>query len=359
MNTISYIMVAFALIGALDRIFGNKLGLGKEFEKGIYMLGPLAISMVGMLIMSPFLAHYMSPLLEKLPNFIDPSIITASIFANDQGGGSLSHQLANNETLGYYNGLVVASMMGCTISFTVPFAMSVVKKEQHHDTLLGLLCGVVTIPIGCIVSGFLVGLSFKELIINLVPLIIFSALIALGLLKIPNICVKIFSVLGYIMKAIITVGLAVGILTFLTGVKPLPYVDSIENAMSIVLNAACVMTGALPLLYILEKIFKKPLDKIGERLGINQPSVKGLVATLATSAETFEEMKNMNRKGVVINSAFAVSAAFAFTDHIAFTMAFNGDYLLSVVVGKLISAVCAVFVAMFINKKMIKEEETD
>lgn len=357
MNVLSYVMVAFALVAALDRIFGSKLGLGKEFEKGIYMLGPLAISMVGMIIMSPLIAHYLEPVIRVLPDFIDPSIITASIFANDQGGASLSAQLTNNEALGYFNGLVVASMMGCTISFTIPFAMSVVKKEQHHDTLLGLLCGIVTIPVGCLVSGIILRLPFKALIINMIPLIIFSAIIAVGLLLIPNVCVRIFSVLGYIMKAIITVGLVVGILTFLTGYKPLPYVDSIENAMSLVLNAACVMTGALPLLYILAKLFNKPLNKAGQRLGINDASVKGLVSTLATSATTFEDMKDMDRRGVVINSAFAVSAAFAFTDHIAFTMAFNDDYILSVTIGKLISAVCAIFVAIPMSKKLINEKD--
>ncbi len=357
MNVISYIMVAFALIAAVDRIFGSKLGLGKEFEKGIYMLGPLAISMVGMIIMSPLIAHYMEPALKALPSFIDPSIITASVFANDQGGAMLSEQLAKDETLGYFNGLVVASMMGCTISFTIPFAMSVVKKEQHHDTLLGLLCGIVTIPIGCIVSGLILRIPFKTLMINMVPLIIFSALIAVGLLLIPNICVKIFSVLGYIMKTIITIGLAVGILTFLTGIAPLPYVDSIENAMSLVLNAACVMTGALPLLYILAKILDKPLNKAGEKLQINNASVKGLVSTLATSATTFEDMKDMDRRGVIINSAFAVSAAFAFTDHIAFTLAFNADYILSVTIGKLISAICAVFVAIVMSKKLINTQK--
>ncbi len=354
MNVLSYVMVAFALIAAVDRIFGSKLGLGKEFEKGIYMLGPLAISMVGMIIMSPLIAHYMEPALKSLPDFIDPSIITASIFANDQGGASLSDQLARNESLGYFNGLVVASMMGCTISFTVPFAMSVVKKEQHNDTLLGLLCGIVTIPIGCIISGLILRIPVKMLMIDLIPIVLFSAIIAVGLWLIPNICVKIFSVLGYIMKAIITVGLFVGILTFLTGIAPLPHVDSIENAMSLVLNAACVMTGALPLLYIISKILDKPLKKAGQKLQINSASVKGLVSTLATSATTFEDMKDMDRRGVVINSAFAVSAAFAFTDHIAFTLAFNDDYILSVTIGKLISAICAVFVAIPMSKKLIK-----
>lgn len=356
MNIISYIMVAFAIIAALDRIFGSKLGLGKEFEKGIYMLGPLAISMVGMIIMSPLIAYLLSPGLEKLPDFIDPSIITGSIFANDQGGAMLSEQLTNDKPLGYFNGLVVASMMGCTISFTIPFAMSVVKKEQHHDTLLGLLCGIVTIPIGCIISGIILKIPFKSLIINMIPLVIFSALIAVGLMLIPEICVKIFSVLGYLMKAIITIGLVVGIITFLTGYEPLPHVESIEYAMSLVLNAACVMTGALPLLYIFSKLLNKPLNLLGKRLRINEASVKGLVSTLATSATTLEDMKDMDKRGVIINSAFAVSAAFAFTDHIAFTMAFKPEYIFSVTIGKLISAVCAIFVAVIMSKKLVKDK---
>ncbi len=29
------IMAAFAVLGALDRIFGNRIGLGPEFENGI------------------------------------------------------------------------------------------------------------------------------------------------------------------------------------------------------------------------------------------------------------------------------------------------------------------------------------
>ncbi len=85
MNVLSYVMVAFALVAALDRIFGSKLGLGKEFEKGIYMLGPLAISMVGMIIMSPLIAHYLEPVIAILPDFIDPSIITASIPLKSMG----------------------------------------------------------------------------------------------------------------------------------------------------------------------------------------------------------------------------------------------------------------------------------
>ena len=41
------VMAAFAVAGAIDRIFGNRWGLGKEFEAGILAMGSLALAMVG------------------------------------------------------------------------------------------------------------------------------------------------------------------------------------------------------------------------------------------------------------------------------------------------------------------------
>ena len=43
------IMAIFALLGAADRIFGNRFGLGKEFEEGILAMGSLAMAMLGMI----------------------------------------------------------------------------------------------------------------------------------------------------------------------------------------------------------------------------------------------------------------------------------------------------------------------
>ena len=41
-----YIMAAFAVLGAVDRIFGNRIGIGKEFEEGILAMGALAMAML-------------------------------------------------------------------------------------------------------------------------------------------------------------------------------------------------------------------------------------------------------------------------------------------------------------------------
>ena len=48
---IIYIMVLFMVLGALDRIIGNKFGLGEKFEEGVTAMGSLALAMIG--IISP------------------------------------------------------------------------------------------------------------------------------------------------------------------------------------------------------------------------------------------------------------------------------------------------------------------
>ena len=67
-------------------------------------------------------------------------------------------------------------------------------------------------------------------------------------------------------------------------------------------------------------------------------------------------MEKMNKKGVVINSAFAVSAAFVFGGHLALTMAFNPDYTLPMIVGKIVSGIAAVILALVIYKEDSKKE---
>lgn len=87
MNIITIIILFFSIIGALDRIIGNKMKLGNEFEKGIILLGNLSLSMMGMIVISPLIAKLLSPLFELFYSVlhIDPSIIPSVIFANDMG----------------------------------------------------------------------------------------------------------------------------------------------------------------------------------------------------------------------------------------------------------------------------------
>ena len=220
MSPLEILMLVFALIGALDRIFGNKLGLGKEFDRGFQLLGPMALSMIGMIVIAPALGVWLKPFFVGFYNLfgIDPSILPASIFANDMGGADLAKSIMIDGDIGMYNALVVSSLMGAVISFTIPFGAAIVNKTQHKEMFLGFLCGIIAIPFGCLVSGLVLGIGFIALLLNLLPLIILAIIIVFGLLFAPSVTVKIFQVFGFFMTAIITVGLALGIFTEISGI---------------------------------------------------------------------------------------------------------------------------------------------
>ncbi len=358
MSVITLVMLVFSVLGALDYILGSRFGLGKEFERGLMLMGTMAMTMIGMLVLAPVLADLMRPALQAMARVLpfDPSIVPASLFANDMGGAPLSVEVAQDPAVGAFNAMVVSSMMGCTVSFTIPFVLGGIDKRLHRQVLIGLLCGIVTIPVGCFVAGFVAGLPLGDLCMNLIPLTLFSGLIAFGLFKMPDLCVKIFRWFGLFIKALITVGLMIGIITFLTKKEILPGADSLENAAMVVVNASAVMTGAFPLMLVFSRLLKKPLMLLGDRLKINSTSAAGLFSTLASSMITFPMLPEMDSKGVVLNSAFAVSAAFTFAGHLAYTMAFDGSYLLSVIVGKLVAGLFAVLLALPIYRRVFDKK---
>ena len=64
------VMAAFAALGALDRILGNRFGIGKEFEEGILAMGSLAIAMIGVITLAPVLATVLKPVVVPIFGFL-------------------------------------------------------------------------------------------------------------------------------------------------------------------------------------------------------------------------------------------------------------------------------------------------
>jgi len=357
MNFVALFMSVFAVIGAFDRILGNRFGLGEKFEKGFMLLGTMALSMIGMIVISPLIATSLKPFFDIVESTfgVDPSVIPAILFANDMGGAPLSVEVASNTEIGLFNALVVSSMMGATFSFTLPYAMSAVSKERHKYVFFGFLCGIVTIPIGCIVSGFILKIPAFLLLINTLPIILVSLIIVIGLVYIPDICVKVFSFFGTFIKIVITIGLTLGIIKFLTGIELVKGLEELSVGADVCVNASVVMSGAFTFIEIMSRILSGAFKKLGNKLGINEVSALGFMSTLATNATTFEMMNSMDQKGIVMNSAFAVSAAFTFAGHLAFTMAFNADYIFPVIIAKIISGATALVIADLFYKKVFNK----
>lgn len=356
---IIYIMVIFAALGALDRIFGSRFGLGEKFEEGIMAIGALSISMVGIIALAPVIANLLKPVIVPVFGFLgaDPAMFAGSILANDMGGAPLAQALALNEDAGNFGGLIVGAMLGPTIVFTIPVALGIIREEDRKYLATGVLAGVITIPIGSLAGGLAAGYSFTMVLKNLIPIIIFAVLIVLGLWKFESAMVKGFTYFGKFVVAVITLGLGVGIIEQLTGIVLIPGMNPIGEGFEVVADIAIVLAGAFPLVYVITKVFKKPLMGLGKVLGMNEVAAAGLVASLANSIPMFGMMKDMDDRGKVLNVAFAVSAAFVFGDHLGFTAGFNQDMIFPMIVGKLVGGITAVFAALILvrNKKISKE----
>ncbi|ABR46501.1 Ethanolamine utilisation protein, EutH [Alkaliphilus metalliredigens QYMF] len=356
---IVYIMVGFMVLGALDKIIGNKYGLGEKFDEGMIAMGSLAVAMVGVVSLAPVLATILEPMVVPVYTFLgaDPAMFATTLLANDMGGYPLAMQLAQTQEAGLFAGLILGAMMGPTIVFTIPVALGIIKKEDHKYLATGVLAGMVTIPIGAFVGGVVAGFDISMILSNLVPIILVSLLLSLGLWKMPEKMIKGFTVFGKGVVVVITIGLAAIIVETLTGFVVIPGMAPISDGIEIVGEIAIMLAGAFPMVYVVTKVFNKPLMKMGKLLGMGDVAAAGMVATLANNIPMFGLMKDMDNRGKIINVAFAVSASFVLGDHLGFTAGVNQDMIFPMVVGKMVGGVTAVMVAIFIaNKSMSKED---
>ena len=347
------VMAGAALLGAVDRIIGNKFGLGQEFENGILAMGSLALAMVGIISLAPVLANLLKPAVVPVYRFLgaDPAMFAGTILACDMGGGALAAELTADPQAALLGGVITGSMLGATIVFTIPVAMGILEEQDRSNMALGILCGIVTIPAGVLVGGLVAGFPLMMVLRNIVPIVVIGALIALGLWKAEKWMIRGFELFGKGVVIIITLGLAAAILEALTGYAILPGMAPITDGFETVGAIAIVLAGAFPLVFVITKLLKKPLTAVGNWLGINETAAAGLVASLANSIATFGMVKEMDRRGKVVNIAFAVSAAFVFGDHLGFTAGFAPEMLPAVIMGKLAGGISAVAVALLLTRQ--------
>lgn len=372
-SVIMMIMMIFMVIGAVDKICGNKRGYGEKFEEGFNAIGPLAISMAGVVAAAPVLATILGPIIKPIYTIFgaDSSMFATTLLACDMGGYPLAMELAADEAIGNFAGLILGTMMGPTIVFTIPVALGIISKDDRSYLGAGVLAGMITIPIGCIVGGLAMSamtpykLSFGTIMVNLIPVIIIAALIVIGLWVAPAKMINGFNVFGNGVTIVITIFTAIAIFEQITGIM-FPLFDVMatpdETGMT-PLNSGLltcgqigiVLVGAFPMVEWITRTFGGALKKLGGILGINEQASAGMVANLANNIAMFNIMGDMDPKGKILNVAFAVSAAFVFGDHLGFTAGVNQQMVTPVIIGKLVAGITALIVANILAPKLLEK----
>ena len=308
------------ILGGFDRITGKKfnLGLADEFEEGFRSLGALALSMLGILSFAPVLTKILlvvaGPVYELLG--ADPAMMAGSFLGMDMGAYSIAHEMAASEDVADFSGILLGGMLGNTIVFTIPVAISIIKKDDYQYLAQGILYGIVTIPVGCILGGLVAGFD-----------------------------------LMMIMVAVITFALVAAIVETLTGFVIIPGMAPLSEGFDIIGHIAIMLAGAFPMVCVVTKKLKRPLMKLGSRFGMNDIAAAGVVASMANHIPMCGMMKDMNSRGKIINAAFVVSGTFIIGDDLAFTASVNKEMILPMIVGKGSAGLAAIALAWWSTRK--------
>lgn len=368
---IVWILMICMVLGGLDRAIGNKFGLGEQFEEGFNAMGPLALAMVGVMSISPILAKLLNPVIGPLYSAVgaDPAMFAGTLLACDMGGWPLAQVMTGDPAAQRLSGLVLGAMMGPTIVFTIPVALGIIDKKDRGYLAKGILAGIVTVPLGVFVGGLAMGFPFGKLLLNLIPIIAAAALIAFGLWRAPEKMTTGFEWFGKGLVSVISIGLVVAVFQEMTGKNLLPWqeVDASgkvlnpdawslippSEGIAVVGMIAMMLLGAFPAVHLIVTLASKPLAKVGKLIGVNDAAAGGMIATLANNIPMFQIMKDMDPRGKVLNSAFAVSAAFAFGDHLGFVAGASRDMIAPVIAGKLVAGLSAVALALLMFGKTL------
>lgn len=331
------IMAVGVVIGAVDWIFGNRKGYGRKMEEGFLLLGPTAVSMVGIICLAPVLAEILQAVVAPACRAVglDPGIF-GGFLAIDMGGFQLAEGLADDALVGGYAGIVVASTFGCTLVFTIPMGMGLIHEKDHEVFARGIMTGIIVMPAALFVGGLLSGLGPVQVLWQSLPVFLLAVLILVGLRMFPKKMVRGFQYFASGIRILTILGLAVGAVSYMLGRKPPLSMTPIEDAMATVSSIGIVMLGSLPMTELLQRMLKKPLERVGGRMGMNSASIAGLFVSFVSVVPAITMLKDMDQRGKLVNVACMVCAASMLSAHLGFTVSAAPQLL-----GALLAAKCA------------------
>ncbi|GAA0176787.1 ethanolamine utilization protein EutH [Clostridium sediminicola] len=359
---ILYIIGVFFVLGGIDYIIGNPMKIGKKFEEGIKTMGSVGLAMIGIYSLAPVFSKILAIVVIPLCNTfkLDPSIFPATFLAVDMGGYQLATELAVKPEIGLFSGIIIASTLGATISFSIPVAIGLISKEDEKYFSKGVMIGIIPIPIGCLLAGLWQKINFEILLWNIIPIFILAMILVAGLFLLPNTLIRIFSFFGKTIMGLSVIGLLFQGIDVIFGVKIISGLAPLSEATLIVGKIAFILGGAYPMLELINKVFGNSLDKIGRKLGINSVSVAGMLGNLASNLLIFGTYKEMNPKGKVLCTAFGISGAFVFGGQFAFVSGIAPEMIGGFIISKLTSGILSVLLAVWLyereSKKLIKNK---
>ncbi len=387
-----YIIMACALVGCIASVVRPESELGQQFVAGIDSIGPIFLPVAGIMAAAPYLTAFVSTVFGPAYGLLgaDPAMAATTFIAVDMGGYQLADALAQTRE-SWIMAMMTGYMAGATIVFTIPVALKMLEKRDRKYLALGVMSGLLAIPIGVLVASviialahpvvretvstnaeatYMLALEFGTIALNLVPLIIICVLLAAGLKFKPDAMIKGFIVFGRVMESALKIVFVLVVIEYFTGIftttlggfgfDPIIADEAdIFRALEVSGAIGMMLCGAFPMVYLIKRYLAKPLAKIGGVFGLSSDATTGLLAASANVLAALAMIKDLKAKDKVIVMAFAVCCAFLFGDHLSFTANFQPSLIVPVLVGKLVAGVCAIAFAFLLAVKKAESLELE
>ena len=388
-TAVVYIIMACALAGAIASAIKPESELGQQFVAGIDSIGPIFLPVAGIMASAPYLTAFVSSVFGPAYGALgaDPAMAATTFIAIDMGGYQLAEALAQTRE-SWIMAMMTGYMAGATIVFTIPVALKMLVKRDRKYLALGVMSGLLAIPIGVLVASVIIALSnpmirevvstnaeatyqlalsFAQIGVNLVPLIIICVALALGLKFKPDAMIKGFIIFGRVMEAALKIVFVLAVIEYFTGIfttvfgsfgfDPIADDEDIFRALEVSGAIGMMLCGAFPMVYLIKRYLAKPLAKAGGAVGLSSDATAGLLAASANVLAALSMVKDLKARDKVLVMAFAVCCAFLFGDHLSFTANFQPTLIVPVLIGKLSAGICAVVFASLLAVKKAEELE--
>lgn len=391
-QVVVYIIMACALVGCIASVIKPESELGQEFVAGIDSIGPIFLPVAGIMASAPYLTAFVSSVFGPLYGAVgaDQAMAATTFIAVDMGGYQLADALAQTRE-SWIMAMITGYMAGATIVFSIPVALKMLEVKDRKYLALGVMSGLLAIPIGVFVASAIIAishpvireivstnaeatyqlaLSWAQIGLNLVPLIIICVLLAAGLKFIPDAMIKGFIIFGRAMESALKIVFVLVVIEYFTGIFTTifggfgfdPIIADEEDIFRALETSGAIgmmLCGAFPMVYLIRRYLAKPLAAIGGAVGLSSDATAGLLAASANVLALFSMVKDLKAKDKVICISFAVCCAFLFGDHLSFTANFQPSLIVVVLLGKLAAGICAIIFANLLAVKKAEQLEAE
>lgn len=387
-----YIIMACALVGCAASVIRPESELGQQFVAGVDSIGPIFLPVAGIMASAPYITEFVSAVFGPAYSLVgaDPAMAATTFIAVDMGGYPLALALAQTKE-SWIMAMMCGYMGGATIVFTIPVALKILDVRDRKYLALGVMSGLLAIPIGVLTASAVIALShpvireavstnaqatytlmltWSQIGLNLIPLVIICVALAAGLKFAPDAMIRGFIVFGRVLEGALKIVFVLVVVEYFTGVFTTvfggfgfePIIADEEDIFRALETAGAIgimLCGAFPMVYLMRRYLAKPLGKLGQLARLSPDATAGLLAASANVLAALAMVRDLKARDKVVVLAFSVCCAFLFGDHLSFTANFQPSLILPVMLGKIAGGVAAIAFAFLLATKKADELERE